>query len=393
MAKKDLRNFTVWGYTLKAKYINHGTMVNINKLTISGFKSIEKLEEFKPSHINILIGANGAGKSNFIGFFRMLSWCVTSVDQFQNFIADAGYGSALLFDGPEVTHEIEWNLTLETESGLNEYAARLVHGAGDILFFADEKVRFSRHGIETLNPNWISMGAGHRESRLIEKKNDDDTVRTVFNLLRKVIVYQFHNTSPKAPIRNRWAVNDCRWLKENGNNLGSFLYRIYREHPNEYKRIVQHLRMILPFFDDFVLEDERRFVLLRWKEKGSPKVFDATLASDGMLRYIALVTLLAQPYQSLPAVMFIDEPELGLHPSAIESLAGLIKTASRHCQLFISTQSPALVDMFEPEDVVVVERKDRTSEFKHLSSTHLEHWLDEYSLSELWEKNVIGGQP
>ena len=137
-------------------------MVNINELTIKGFKSIENLEGFKPSKINVLIGANGAGKSNFIGFFRMLSWCMTSVDQFQNFIADAGYGSALLFDGPEVTREIEWNLVLETESGLNEYAARLVHGAGDILFFADEKVRFSNNEYKKPNPHWISMGAGHR---------------------------------------------------------------------------------------------------------------------------------------------------------------------------------------------------------------------------------------
>lgn len=368
-------------------------MANIKKLSIKGFKSVEKLDGFEPSQINLMIGANGAGKSNFIGFFRMLSWCVASVDQFQNFIADAGYGSALLFDGPEVTREIEWSLVLETESGLNEYAARLVHGAGDILFFADEKVRFSRNDAGSVNPHWIAMGAGHRESRLYEMQSEDRTVQTIYNLLRKVIVYQFHNTSPKSPIRNRWSVNDGKWLKENGNNLGSFLYRLFREYPNDYKRIVQNIRMVLPFFDDFVLEPERGYILLRWKEKGSPKVFDASLASDGMLRYIALIALLSQPSQYLPAVMFIDEPELGLHPSAIESLAGMIKTASRHCQLFISTQSPALVDMFEPEDVVVVERKGRSSEFKHLSSTALAHWLEEYSLSELWEKNVIGGQP
>ena len=368
-------------------------MVNINSLTIKGFKSIEKMEGFKPSQINILIGGNGAGKTNFIAFFRMLSWCVVSVDKFQEFIAEHGYASAFLFDGAETTREIEWALTLETSSGLNEYAARLVYGAGDILFFADEKVKFSRKNIGTLNPNWISMGAGHKESKLYEFRGGDSTVSTIHSLLQKVIVYQFHNTSPQAPIRNRWAVNDGRWLKENGNNLGSFLYRLYREHPNEYKRIVQHLRMILPFFDDFVLEDERGYILLRWKEKGSPKTFDVSLASDGMLRYIALTALLGQPHNSLPAVMFIDEPELGLHPSAIESLAGMIKTVSRHCQVFISTQSPALVDMFEPEDIVVVERNDRASEYKHLSSAELEHWLEEYSLSELWEKNVIGGQP
>jgi len=368
-------------------------MAKIKSLTIRGYKSIQRLDDFKPSQINILIGSNGAGKSNFISFFRMLGWCVSSVDQFQNFIADAGYASALLFDGSETTREIETDIILETDLGLNEYYSRLVHGSGDILFFAEEKVRFSRKDYGAVNPNWIDFGAGHKESKLYEKTSTDKTVNSIFNLLRKVIVYQFHNTSPKSPIRNRWAVSDGKWLKENGNNLGSFLFRLYQEYPDDYKRIVKHIRIIVPFFDDFILENERGSVLLRWKELNSPKIFDATQASDGMLRFIALVALLAQHPRSLPAVMFIDEPELGLHPSAIESLAGLIKTASRYCQLFISTQSPALVDMFEPEDIIVVERKQRASEFKRLSATELELWMDEYSLSELWEKNVFGGQP
>lgn len=368
-------------------------MTRINSITIKGFKSIEHLQDFKPGQINLLIGPNGAGKSNFIGYFRMLSWCVSSVDQFQNFIADSGFASSLLFDGPDTTREIETHLELETDSGINEYASRLVHGAGDILFFADEKVRFSRKELAGRNPNWISLGAGHKESMLYENRNQNATVSVIHSLLQRVIVYQFHNTSSKAPIRNRWLVSDGKYLKENGNNLGSFLFRLYSEYPVEYKRIIQNLRISLPFFEDFVLEKERGYVLLRWKERGSQKIFDVSLASDGMLRYIALVALLCQPIGSLPSVMFIDEPELGLHPSAIEALAGMMKSASRHCQLFISTQSPALVDMFEPEDIVVVEREGRASIFKRLSNAELDKWLEDYSLSELWEKNVFGGQP
>jgi predicted ATPase len=367
--------------------------IKIKSLTIKGFKSIQTLDKLEPGQINILIGSNGAGKSNFISFFRMLSWCVSSVDQFQNFIANAGFASSLLFDGSEVTREIESHLVLETESGLNEYASRLVHGAGDILFFADEKVRFSRQGLSP-NPNWTSLGAGHKESKLFEFSTSDNTVRTISNLLRKIVVHQFHNTSQQSPIRNRWAANDGRWLKENGGNLGSFLFRLYQEYPNDYKRIVKHIRLVLPFFDDFVLENERGYVMLRWKEWDSPpKIFDASQASDGMLRFIAVVALLAQPIKYIPAVIFIDEPELGLHPSAIASMAGLVKTASRHCQIFISTQSPTLIDMFEPGDIIVVERRNRASIFNKLNNSDLEAWLAEYSLSELWEKNIIGGKP
>jgi predicted ATPase len=368
-------------------------MTKIKSLTIRGYKSIQELDDFHPSQINILIGPNGAGKSNFISFFRMLGWCVSSVDQFQNFVADAGYASSLLFDGVETTREIETDLIIETDQGLHEYYSRLVHGSGDILFFGEEKIRFSGKDLDRKHSRWIELGAGHRESKLFERTNTDQTAKSIFTLLQKIIVYQFHNTAPKSPIRNRWKTNDGQWLKENGNNLGSFLFRLYHEHPDDYKRIVKQIRPVIPFFDDFVLEDERGYVLLRWKELNSSKIFDASQASDGMLRFIALVALLSQHPRSLPAVMFIDEPELGLHPSAIESLAGVMKTASRHSQLFISTQSPAIVDMFEPEDIIIVERKQRASEFKRLSAKGLEQWMAEYSLSELWEKNVFGGQP
>jgi len=368
-------------------------MTRISRLFLKGFKSIECLEGFQPSQRNLMIGPNGVGKSNFIGFFRMLSWCVNSPDQFQNYLAEAGGGSAFLHEGPETTREIEWNIEIETQSGWNEYAGRLVHGAGDILFFADEKVRFSRSGRPKRNPRWTTMGGGHRESKLYEFRQKNETAKVTFDLLRRVIVYQFHNTSTKAPIRNRWNINDGKYLKENGANLGSFLYHLFSHHAPHYKRVVEHLRVILPFFEDFVLEPDGRFVLLQWKERQSPKLFDASLASDGMLRFMALTALLNQPPGNLPAVMFLDEPELGLHPAAIEALAGMLKTVSRNCQLFISTQSPVLVDYFEPEDIVVVERQGRASEFKHLSRQELQAWLEDYSLSELWEKNLIGGQP
>ncbi|GIV30772.1 MAG: chromosome segregation protein SMC [Saprospiraceae bacterium] len=363
-------------------------MNHLSKLTIKGFKTIRELKDFKPRSINLLIGENGAGKSNFIGFFRLLSWCVASVDRFQNFIAEHGFGSAFLFDGPEVTREIEWHLEIESHTGWNEYAARLVHGAGDILFFADEKVRYSKRG-RPRNKHWISLGATHTESRLFEKKNEDRTVEVIFNLLRKIVVYQFHNTSAKAPIRNAWSIEDGKYLKETGSNLGSFLFYLFNNYPASYKNILLHLRTILPFFDDFVLEPERNSIQLRWREKYSERIFDATQASDGMLRFMALVALLNQPVENLPSVMFIDEPELGLHPRALETLAGMFKKVSRHCQLFIATQSVSLVDYFEPEDIVVVERQQRHSTFRRLSSQALRTWLENYSLSELWEKNVL----
>ncbi len=153
------------------------------------------------------------------------------------------------------------------------------------------------------------------------------------------------------------------------------------------------IRSILPFFADFELEPDRGRLLLQWRERNSDLVFGASQAADGMVRVMALVALLQQPEKDLPAVLILDEPELGLHPCAIEMIAGLLRSASLHTQVILATQSVSLIDRFEPENVVVTERSGRESTFQRLSASALDAWLDQYTLSELWEKNVIGGRP
>ena len=160
-----------------------------------------------------------------------------------------------------------------------------------------------------------------------------------------------------------------------------------------YQRIVETLRLVLPFFQDFDLTPSYGKVILRWQEYNSNFTFNAAQASDGMLRTIALVTLLQQPHQGLPDVLILDEPELGLHPYAINVVGELISAAAQTVQVIVATQSTLLIDCFEPQDVVVVERDGRASLFKRLEAEPLSEWLQEYSTSELWQKNVVGGTP
>ena len=108
---------------------------------------------------------------------------------------------------------------------------------------------------------------------------------------------------------------------------------------------------------------------------------------------MALATLFLQPESHMPAVILLDEPELGLHPYAIAKLAGMVKRASSNSQIIIATQSPILVDHFDPEDVLVAERVNGQTEIARLESERLESWLEDYSLGQLWEKNEIGGRP
>lgn len=380
---------------------------------IRGFKSIESMR-LDARQLNVFIGANGAGKSNLIAFFRMLSWMVKSVDRFQEHIGSLGWASSVLFDGPQVTPEVSGWIELETQQGYNEYAFRLARSGKDELFFAEEKVLYSDRSIGVRNPNWKELGFGHANSRLAEMASSDSTIGVITTLLRKIYVYQFHNTSPESDIRHSWSAADGRYLKENAGNLGSFLLNMQQNHSDYYLRMVRYIQAVLPFFDSFELEESRGRVLLRWKERGSDQVFFAGQASDGMLRMVALIALLSQPPKGLPPVMFIDEPELGLHPAAITKLAGLLKKASEHCQIFISTQSVGLLNEFEAEDVIVVERgragglmgdsmveeqelgstrSGRASHFRRLDAVKLQDWLAQYSLGELWEKNVLGGRP
>jgi len=365
----------------------------LQKLTLKGFKSIRELMDFEPGSLTVLIGPNGAGKSNLISFFRLLSWTLASPGNLQVHVAELGGASTLLHDGPSKTREIEADLTLLTDMGENQYAFRVVYAAGDRLIYAEERFRFSRSDFPG-RAAWKELDAGHRESKLISKADEgDQTARTILGLLRKIILYQFHNTSATARMRGKWDVEDNRWLKEDAANISPFMHRLRDSESRCYQRIVETIRLILPFFADFELEPEHRGLLLSWRERNSDRVFNASQAADGMLRVMALVALLLQPERDLPDVLILDEPELGLHPYAINVVGGLIRSISTQIQVIVATQSMPLIDCFEPKDVVVVERKGRESGFRRLDEKALKEWLDDYSLSELWEKNVFGGRP
>lgn len=374
---------------------NHGKpgRTRLESITLRGFKTIRELEEFKPGSLTILIGPNGAGKSSFLSFFRMLSWALVPPGSLQQFVAKAGGASALLHDGPERTDRIESQLRFITEKGRNDYAFRLAHASGDTLIYTEERYRFSPTQLPS-EAQWKYLNAGHRESNLIaESEKGEQTAKVISRLLRKVISYQFHNTSDTARIRQKWDVEEGRWLKEDAGNLAPFLYRISRNEPEFYRRIVDTIRLILPFFAEFEFDVEYGRLLLKWRERDTDRIFNSGQAADGMLRIFALVALLEQPEWDLPDVLLLDEPELGLHPYAIEVLSGIIRSASHSVQVILATQSVSLIDRFNPDDVVVVERVGRNSEFRRQNGSDLEEWLERYTLSELWEKNVLGGRP
>lgn len=366
-------------------------MARLASLTIHGYKTVRDLDNFAPGALSVLIGQNGAGKSNLISFFRMLSFAMNG--DFETYVAQAGSASSILHDGPEVTREMSCHLRLDSSTGQNEYQFRLSYASGDRLVFLEEKMRYSASHIGGL-ADWLDLGVGQLAPRLpLKADQGDKTASAIRAMLRKIIVHQFHNTSATARIRNTWDIEDGRRLKEDAGNLSAFLRRLRSDAPGSYLRIVETIRLIAPFFNDFELEPNAGRVLLCWREKGSDRVFSAGQASDGFLRIAALVALLCQPTQDLPDLLILDEPELGLHPAAIDVVMGLVAAAARSIQVIIATQSVAVVDQLNPNEIVVVEREGRASTLRRLDPVPLQAWLQDYSLSDLWKMNLLGGRP
>ncbi len=364
----------------------------LEKLILKGYKTVRELSNFELRDLSVLIGPNGAGKSNFISFFRMLARMCRTPGELQFHVGESGGASMLLHDGPSKTREMEARLLFSGESADAEYVFRLAFAADDTFVFAEEgAVLFDADGAEVLE--WRDSLSGRREPQLLARSDGDASARGIADFLRGIRVYQFHDTSSTSRMRAKWDVEDGGELKEDGANLAPFLYRLRRDEPRYYRRITETIRLVLPFFADFVLEPEGERLLLKWSESGCDKVFSASQAADGMLRAVALVTLLLRPERELPRIVILDEPELGLHPYAITIVGGLIRAISKKSQVIVATQSASLVDCFEPDDIVVVERKGRESLFGRLDEDSLGEWLENYSISELWEKNVIGGRP
>jgi predicted ATPase len=209
-------------------------------------------------------------------------------------------------------------------------------------------------------------------------------------------VYQFHDSSNEGPLRQSCPVETANYLQSHGNNLPSFLFFLRNNYNESYKRIVDYVRDVVPQFQDFYLEPVNNFVSLRWIDNSATDYrFNAYQFSDGSIRFIALAALLLQPAQTMPNVIILDEPELGLHPYAITQLAEMIKDASIHAQVIIATQSKDLVDHFDIDNISVVEMDEKTQSttVNHLNEEDYKLWLEHYTVSELWDKNIIGGRP
>ncbi|HSW88278.1 MAG TPA: AAA family ATPase [Candidatus Saccharimonadales bacterium] len=362
----------------------------LNKITIKGYKSIRELNNLELNNLNILIGPNGAGKSNLISLFKMLN--AMAEERFQTYTQQIGGAHNLLYYGQKVTQSIFIDFTF----GANAYHCKLTASENDTLFFEEEDCSFHDSSRYERPYRESLLSTGGKESGLKSNIDRSRIAKYVLESIKSWHIYHFHDTSDTSAMKQVCQIADNERLRPDASNIAAYLFLLQEKYPKEYKNIVNMIRHVTPFFDNFILRPapiNPNTIQLEWKHATSDAYFNAHSLSDGTLRFICLATLLLQPTDKLPSTILLDEPELGLHPYAITVLANLLKSAATNTQVLVSTQSVTLVNQLTPENIIVVDRNEKESTFKRLTKDDWNHWLDSYGIGDLWEKNLIGGRP
>ncbi len=356
-------------------------MRTLRRVQIEGFKSIASAD-LELNDLNVIIGANGSGKSNLINAFRLLERVLSQ--NLQVFVASEP--DRLLHHGRKVTPALSLDFSFEDIA----YSFKL-QAAHDTLIFEYERVAYGGY--------WSydeTLAVGRKESKFADPSwaRLNKIPKHVLPTALDLAVYHFHDTSDTAPAKQVCDVDDNHNFRPNAANLAAYLYWLQEKHPVQFRHIEEHVRLVAPFFERFVLTPSKlneKKIKLEWRQTGSDAYFDAYSLSDGTLRFICLATLLLQP--SPPALILLDEPELGLHPFAIHLLAQMLEAASQRVQVLLATQSVTLLNNMAPSNIIVAENNGLQTTFQRLDEERLKEWLDEFSIGELWEKNVLGGRP
>jgi predicted ATPase len=389
----------------------------IEKIRLRNILSFgDKGEEIELQPLNVLIGQNASGKSNFIDIFKLLR-SLPQDKGLANFISKSGGISEWIWKGqkskkPDFS-EIEVNLpakiTLVSKDKLQKsiakdvtYKIRLKESA-QRLAILDEEIyrnnkslrliisRYKNFPEESLLSSFMSVIESDQFRG--EKRNQPSNILFFYLRQRFLHINIFDNfqTNRSSEIRTPQipdAPND--FLEEDGSNLALVLNDL--EHGGDTKdKIVFYLKKFNPRIKDYSIRILGGTVQLFVREEGLEKPISAMRLSDGTLRYLCLLAILCHPEP--PPLICLEEPEVGLHPDILPTIAELLIDASSRTQLIVTTHSDILVSALSdvPEAVLVCEADEDGTHFKRLDKENLKEWLDEYSLGEVWLRGGIGG--
>ena len=373
--------------------------MRLDTFRVEGFRSIRDATLELRDGVTLLIGANGAGKSNVIGAMELLGRVVDN--SFSEELLRMGGVRAQLHASPtgDDAETICLSVASKPRGSVPHGGDRFVNRYSVCLQASDDDAPLIRettgiHNIDKYDKAYETSYGLSARSVIRRRAEESDGITAATHIAAMaggVRVFHVDDTSPQAPALQRADEADDLTLHDDAANLAPVLLRLKKHDRPRYDRIVRSVRVVAPFFDDFVLQPLGGHVQLRWRQIGMDRVFHGRFLSSGTLRFISLATLLLQ--DSMPGVVVLDEPELGLHPVAISQLAELLTAAAEHVQVVAATQSVPLLSCFAVDDVVLVDRTGGTTTLAAPPVEALDAWLDEYTTGELWEMNLLGGMP
>lgn len=362
----------------------------IEKIRLRNILSFgDKGEEIELQSLNIIIGQNASGKSNFIDVIKLLH-SLPNDRGFINFISRNGGISGWIWKGGKLDNQGVIDFIMSDSDHKVRYEIILQDYQDQTTSIVDEEIEDLLSG-KIFQGN---IGINFYDSILSPNSYENDDVEAKKFLRRnlsRIVAYTNIDISRKSEIRKpQFADVPSDYLYEDGTNL--FLVLNDFDFRGGIKnKVIDILRRANPNIEDYTLRISGGTVQFFIREKGLDNVIGITRISNGTLQMLCLLAILCHPEP--PPLICIEEPETGLHPDILPTIAELMKEASQRTQLIVTTHSDILVSAFSdmPEAVLVCEKDEDGTHFKRLEAEKLKTWLEEYTLGEAWLRGAIGG--
>ena len=382
-------------------------MHKVNKITIQGFRRLRHVE-IKTRPFMVMIGANGVGKSSVLDAVALLSRSADGrLNQTLNDLggivdissrgSDAGLTFGVAMGGDDHA-PLDYQFHLQTQGQSYEIACENLTQCHPDSEQSFKHVTSNLNDVQYYHPQEkrlikLDWNYNHQESALSQVPKMYKQPEEVRCILSSTNQYHLVDVGKHAPIKLPQQMKPIHTPGGNGEDLVAFLYTMRESHRDYYEMIEDSLRAAFPEFEMMNFPPVAAGMLsLTWQEKPFRSPLYMHQLSDGMLRFLWLISLLQSP--ALSSITMIDEPEVSLHPEQLRFLADLMREASTRTQMIVATHSDRLIRFLEPHEVLVLDVDDDG----YTTATwgdefDLEEWLKEYSLDEVWRMGLIGGRP
>lgn len=364
-------------------------MIVLEQIKVLNFKNFKSLQLDSIKNLTVLIGSNGVGKSNFLSIIDFLSQVQTT--NIANYLEDREMSYKRFVHQWNLVSKINFSFFLKNIelNHVYNYGFTLEH---------DKQLDFHLFGEFFKN---VTTGTSYKfenknnELLLAEKAKTINECELVSQFFNKIHSYSFYSTKFFKKKIHKASIKDINSIHHEGENIAALLYHLYNNDKPNYASIVNSIRMVIKNFKDFHFEvTQEKIVILTILTYDSTDPSSLKYLSDGTVRFIFLMLLLNLPLDMRPSLLLLEEPEIALHPHAINFLGEYIKTYAEESQIILATQSPQLLNLIDPHNVYILYINDEhTTEIKYLDPAKIKKWLAKYKLGDLWIMNLLGGNP